>query len=265
MQLTALLLAAAAAIASAQVVLNTTTGLVLCPAPGGNYCAGPSLESNIIIRCTGTSGQPGNCWDNLASVPPVGHKLGALCYQSTPTAGDAACSLDGIVYPDHGGAPFDIDDTESTEGTTTAPSTDPVTAEAARKRSLIGRVSTVIVYVTAGLSVPDTTPLLDVPASVSPITVSTRRTELVSTVVVYVTATSPTFPKSTILKELAATTMIAYPTATLNIASGGLVIVPSGSSEPRPTVFAGSAGALEAGAWVVRAGFVAAAAAAVLL
>jgi hypothetical protein len=82
---------------------------------------------------------------------------------------------------------------------------------------------------------------------------------LASTVFVCVTATAPTLPKSTLLKELATTTMAAYPTATLNIASGGLVIVPSGSSKPRPTVVAGGAGALEAGAWVVRAGLVAAA------
>ena len=125
---------------------------------------------------------------------------------------------------------------------------------------MIGRASTVIVYVTAGVSVPDTTSLVDVPASVSPVTVTTRPTKLASTVVVCVTATAPTLPKSTLLEELATAIMAAYPTATLNIASGGLVIVPSGSSKPRPTVFAGGAGALEAEAWVVRAGLVVAAA-----
>lgn len=44
---------------------NTSTYTFTCPAnpPNGTYCTGPSLTSNIIIRCTGTTGVAGNCND----------------------------------------------------------------------------------------------------------------------------------------------------------------------------------------------------------
>jgi len=61
---------------------------VLAQTPGGNctgdssFCAG----GPIILRCTGGKLQPGNCADNLNEPP-----LGALCVQTSPTAGDAHC------------------------------------------------------------------------------------------------------------------------------------------------------------------------------
>ncbi|MCJ1427688.1 hypothetical protein MMC29_005593 [Sticta canariensis] len=98
------------ALVCAQVVVDPTTGRITCPVSAGPtslaYCAGESLVTNIIIRCRGTFGQPGNCNDNLAGIPPVGVKY-SPCYQSSPLAGDAACSYDGIAYPDNG-SPFRI-------------------------------------------------------------------------------------------------------------------------------------------------------------
>ncbi|KAE9375261.1 hypothetical protein N431DRAFT_463359 [Stipitochalara longipes BDJ] len=93
----ALFLAASAAIASAQITYNGST--IICPAnnPNGNFCAGTSLGTNIIIRCVNGVAGPGNCNDNLDGEPPVGLNP-ALCYQSSPTAGDAACSKNCIVY-----------------------------------------------------------------------------------------------------------------------------------------------------------------------
>ncbi|MCJ1381596.1 hypothetical protein MMC17_004707 [Xylographa soralifera] len=75
-----LLAASALSLAHAQVTVNGTTAFQ-CPgaAAGKNFCAAASLTSNIIIRCAGTVGQPGNCDDNLAGVPPVGVKDFAPC------------------------------------------------------------------------------------------------------------------------------------------------------------------------------------------
>lgn len=89
--------------ADAQITVNDN-GTISCPATGSAFCAGDSLSTNIIVRCPtpGGQGQPGNCNDNLAGVPPVGVKLFAPCYQTSPTAGDAACSYNGIAYPDSG-------------------------------------------------------------------------------------------------------------------------------------------------------------------
>jgi hypothetical protein len=79
-------------------ILNTDLRLCsngseyICPTSGGDFCAGPSLSTNIIIRCGSDGlGQPGNCDDNLAGDPPVG--VGnSICWQTSLTSGDAACS-----------------------------------------------------------------------------------------------------------------------------------------------------------------------------
>ncbi|KAK3178584.1 hypothetical protein OEA41_000721 [Lepraria neglecta] len=215
MQLTALLLSTAAGFASAQIVFNNTTDSYICPATGGNFCAEPSLKINIIIRCTGTAGQPGNCNDNLAGVPPAGLKSNALCYQSSSTAANAACSLNGIVYPETGGAPFSINGTNTT--TTTNGST-------------------------SG---------------------STRNPSLTASAVIstdYVIAAAPSVPLSVLLMAMVTTVVAPYPTPTLINGTKGLIIVSATSGVPKPTeTFVGGAGALEAGAWVLRAGLVAAA------
>ncbi|OCK82306.1 hypothetical protein K432DRAFT_380535 [Lepidopterella palustris CBS 459.81] len=88
-------------------ITTNENGTITCAIPDGDYCAGKSLTTNIIVRCTNGIGQPGNCNDNLAGVPPVGVKTFAPCYQSSDVAGDAACSWDGIAYPNNG-QPFPI-------------------------------------------------------------------------------------------------------------------------------------------------------------
>jgi hypothetical protein len=98
----ATVVASAAAVANAQLIYNQDTNTFTCTIPDGAYCAGDSLQTNIIVRCTDGVGQPGNCNDNLAGVPPIGVKTFAPCYQSSAVAADAACSWDGVAYPDHG-------------------------------------------------------------------------------------------------------------------------------------------------------------------
>jgi len=88
---------ASAALATAQVTYNPD-GTYTCDKPNVAYCAGDSLGTDIIIRCNSTSaGQPGRCSNNVAGYPPLGASP-ALCYQSSPTAGDAACEKNCVVY-----------------------------------------------------------------------------------------------------------------------------------------------------------------------
>jgi len=75
----------------------SSNGTFYCPVVNGTYCAGGS----IIIRCTNGIGYPGNCNDNLAGEPPLGVNP-ASCFQCSTTAGAAACSKNGIVYPTSG-------------------------------------------------------------------------------------------------------------------------------------------------------------------
>ncbi len=64
MKSAALILAASAALASAQATYNETTGKFDCAKPNVAYCAGDSLQTDIIIRCDANSiGQPGRCSD----------------------------------------------------------------------------------------------------------------------------------------------------------------------------------------------------------
>ncbi|KAI9893946.1 MAG: hypothetical protein M1814_005499 [Vezdaea aestivalis] len=94
--------AASAALVSAQATFNQDTKEFNCAMPGGSYCAGDSLATNVIIRCNNGKGQAGNCADNLSGVAPAGNKAEAKCYQSSNTAGDAACSWQGQVYGSNG-------------------------------------------------------------------------------------------------------------------------------------------------------------------
>ncbi|KAK3081436.1 hypothetical protein LTS18_006672 [Coniosporium uncinatum] len=98
----AALFLALVASAQAQLAFDSSTGTYSCPVPEGAYCAGDSLSTNIIIRCTSGTGQPGNCNDNLAGISPIGVKSSAQCYQTSVSAGDAACSFNGLAYPDSG-------------------------------------------------------------------------------------------------------------------------------------------------------------------
>ncbi|KAN0114616.1 hypothetical protein V8E51_004160 [Hyaloscypha variabilis] len=106
MLLQSLLIATYAVFVSSQVTFNGSE--YICPASGGDFCAGPSLSTNIIIRCGSDGlGQPGNCDDNLAGDPPVG--VGnSICWQTSLTSGDAACSKNCIVYCDSGDCPEDF-------------------------------------------------------------------------------------------------------------------------------------------------------------
>jgi len=92
--ISSIVLVALAALTNAQgPVYNNATGHFDCAIPDGVYCAG----GNIIIRCIGLVGYPGNCNDNLDGEFPQGLNP-TLCYTSPTTPGVAACSKNCVVY-----------------------------------------------------------------------------------------------------------------------------------------------------------------------
>jgi len=76
---------------------NETTGTFSCPVANGDYCAGDSLSTNIIIRCINGTGFPGNCDDNLDGEFPQGDSF-SPCWAKSPSSGIAACSKNCVVY-----------------------------------------------------------------------------------------------------------------------------------------------------------------------
>ncbi|KFX90370.1 hypothetical protein V490_06485 [Pseudogymnoascus sp. VKM F-3557] len=128
---TAVLVSAAAALTSATAPdYDPTTGKWTCHVPDAVYCAGDSLKTNIIIRCNGLVGQPGNCNDNLAGEPPVGVQP-TLCY--APELHSAACVKNCIVYGGSGNLdgtfplPADVCTPTEPEPTTTTTGPEPTT------------------------------------------------------------------------------------------------------------------------------------------
>ncbi|KAJ0307055.1 hypothetical protein COL516b_004287 [Colletotrichum fioriniae] len=98
MKTSATLLLAVAALASAQVTYNATTGQYICSRPNSAFCAGDSFGTDIIIRCDANGrGQPGRCTNNLAGQFPLGVNP-SLCWMSQPYSGDAACEKNCVVY-----------------------------------------------------------------------------------------------------------------------------------------------------------------------
>lgn len=94
------LLATAASIttSTAQVIKNAN-GTYTCALSSGSYCASSSLTSNLIIRCNDHIGTVSNCDTRLASKLPTGEQY-SPCWQTSVIAGNAACTKNGIVYPD---------------------------------------------------------------------------------------------------------------------------------------------------------------------
>ncbi|KAH8130569.1 hypothetical protein FP744_10003841 [Trichoderma asperellum] len=92
MRTSAIIVAAAAALASAQAPPEGTNK-VTCAKPNANYC----LPGGIIVRCDANAiGTAGRCSDNVAGYPPAGGV--AECWQSGPLVGDAACQKNCVVY-----------------------------------------------------------------------------------------------------------------------------------------------------------------------
>ncbi|KAK3988654.1 hypothetical protein QBC44DRAFT_99442 [Cladorrhinum sp. PSN332] len=94
-----------AAVVTATDTVEYVDGQFVCPkdAPNGVFCAGTSLETDIIIRCTNGIGQPGRCSNNLVGQPPVGTGIViSRCWASPSNNATAACEKNCIVYGSSG-------------------------------------------------------------------------------------------------------------------------------------------------------------------
>jgi len=92
---------------SAQVSYNSATDTWTCPNnSNGSFCASDSLLSPVVILCDNGVGTPGNCIPHAWNRPPIDVYY-SQCYQSSETAGDAACAKSCMVYPDSG-LPFPV-------------------------------------------------------------------------------------------------------------------------------------------------------------
>ncbi|KAF3932589.1 hypothetical protein ABW20_dc0107604 [Dactylellina cionopaga] len=198
----AIIALATATAVSAQLVF-TDDGQFQClgSAAGKNFCAGDSLQTNIIIRCTGTKGQPGNCNDNLAGIPPVGVKSFAPCYQTSNTTGDAACSFNGIAYPDSGNS-FPIPGASSSSS---------AVASSSVAAPTYGASSSSVAVPTYGAS-----------SSSVPVVYPTTTVEPTTTAIVY-----PTYP--------AGNTTATYPTSSLITLTGTVTVTTCSGASCPPT------------------------------
>jgi hypothetical protein len=84
---------------------DPTSGGLTCATPNGVYCAGDSLKQTIIVHCKDSVGVASCCTAELSSLPPLGLKSAARCFQTSTVSADAACSINGTVYP-QSGSPF---------------------------------------------------------------------------------------------------------------------------------------------------------------
>ncbi|KLU86480.1 hypothetical protein MAPG_05492 [Magnaporthiopsis poae ATCC 64411] len=116
----AMALAASATLATAQITFDAS-GIIKCPKPlAGAFCVGDSLDTKTIATCDAEGiGQRGLCSEFLAAKPPYGSN-DVLCYQSSDTAGDAACVKGGVVYDITGQPRFTLS-ADSSEPKITAP------------------------------------------------------------------------------------------------------------------------------------------------
>ncbi|KAL8305059.1 hypothetical protein RB597_004004 [Gaeumannomyces tritici] len=104
----AMMLAASATLATAQITVDAN-GVIKCPkALAGSFCVGESLLTKTIATCDANGiGKRGLCSEFLAEKPPYGSN-DALCYQSSDVSGDAACVKGGIVYENSGTPRFTL-------------------------------------------------------------------------------------------------------------------------------------------------------------
>ncbi|RAQ55151.1 hypothetical protein AFGD_012270 [Aspergillus flavus] len=78
---------------------NQKTPQNLCSTPGTHYCLHGSLQSPEMLSCVSrTKAELRSCNIELARIIPKGYDGWALCYESSPAAGDAICTFNGTGY-----------------------------------------------------------------------------------------------------------------------------------------------------------------------
>ncbi|QDS68154.1 hypothetical protein FKW77_010344 [Venturia effusa] len=91
-------LLSSALLTKAQLAYDHSTQSLKCALPNGIYCVGDSMSQSYIARCNAGVATISCCTTELSSLPPLGLKPAALCFQSSPTSGDASCVLNGTTH-----------------------------------------------------------------------------------------------------------------------------------------------------------------------
>lgn len=89
---------------NAQLAYDLSTQSLKCALPNGVYCVGDSMSQSYIAHCNAGIATVSCCTSELSSLPPLGLKPTALCFQSSTTTGDASCAINGTIYPANGPA-----------------------------------------------------------------------------------------------------------------------------------------------------------------
>lgn len=87
---------------NAQLAYDLSTQSLKCALPNGVYCVGDSMSQSYIAHCNAGIATISCCTSELSSLPPLGLKPTALCFQSSTTTSDASCVLNGTIYPAKG-------------------------------------------------------------------------------------------------------------------------------------------------------------------
>ncbi|PTU19872.1 hypothetical protein P175DRAFT_0558076 [Aspergillus ochraceoroseus IBT 24754] len=82
-----------------QIQYDTETNSLLCSSPAGHYCISGSLQGSTIISCVSAStAEIRSCNIELSNILPPGYEKTAVCYESSPAAGDAVCAFNGTGH-----------------------------------------------------------------------------------------------------------------------------------------------------------------------
>ncbi|KAE9980207.1 hypothetical protein EG328_000441 [Venturia inaequalis] len=95
-------LLSSALLTTAQLSYDPSTQSLKCALQNGTYCLGDSLSQPYIAHCNAGVATISCCTSSLSSLPPLGLKQTALCFQSSSTTGDASCALNGTIYTPKG-------------------------------------------------------------------------------------------------------------------------------------------------------------------
>ncbi|TLD25989.1 putative pyrophosphatase/phosphodiesterase [Venturia nashicola] len=215
---------------NAQLAYDHSTQSLKCALPSGNYCVGDSMSQSYIAHCNAGIATISCCTSELSSLPPLGLKPTALCFQSSTTIGDASCALNGTIYTAKGpkALPAPVTPTEPIPAVTNTADEPPEECECHDGTNPLGPPES-SGLISPPLSLPSETPaspIIPPSAPVSPPAVSTPESPIVSS--------APSHP---IVPPPASTPVSPiHPTAPAPSGYDGHAILPTGTAiPPKPT------------------------------
>ncbi|OJJ42872.1 hypothetical protein ASPZODRAFT_147038 [Penicilliopsis zonata CBS 506.65] len=82
-----------------QVAYDPVTNALVCSKAGGSFCIGKSLDATTMASCvSATVVEVRSCGIQLAQIIPSDLRFAAVCFESSPSSGDAVCAFNGTGY-----------------------------------------------------------------------------------------------------------------------------------------------------------------------